>query len=568
MIRNLIDTGEGQDESTSTSLQNHVNSNEIIIITENSPYWKTALRILKLAVPMALSYSFSFSLVAISIMVPRTAPDEQDQKDYLAATPLIISSLQTIMLMASSTLYAMSIEGGKRLGELRRLTREEANDLKIARQGESIRYVFRSGVAFSAVVTPIVMGGMFFSDSILKYVLGQNADVSHIVSQYLRINSIATPANLARMVTEQMLFIYGKTLPAMLISLTSFGFSTVLAWFLGLGPAKLGVNGIAIAYTVDSYLLVLAYSVFLALHPDYRSINLFSLLHWDRRFFTSLLDVLKTGLPITMFLGSQLVIDQLLVLMAGWQGTDSLSALSYATQLAFFTVIPIIAFGQSITQEVSRAIGESRFAYARRVARLGLPMSMAILAPVAGTFLAFPQWLIKFSTRHTLSTTLRQTASRVIRVASGATIAATANYGMVQVMRASNQRLVPSMLSIAALAIGLGLAYGLGFGLEMGAFGLEIGATIGLAMAVAVLLPFWLWFTRERYFEKVKRQDMAPPVKQSWFHRFFSAPTDTDEEDRCSLLDSREYADIDDKEAVPDSLHMSIRKNLYPKPGC
>ncbi len=562
MMRNFNVTCADQVEPTSASLQELIRNNETIIITENSPYWKTALRILKLAVPMALSYSFSFSLVAISIMVPRTAPDEQEQKDYLAATPLIISSLQTIMLVASSTLYAMSIEGGKRVGELRRLAREEADELRIACQRESIRYVFRSGIAYSIAVTPFVMGGMFFSDSILRYVFRQNADVSHIVSQYLRIYSIATPAVLARMVAEQMLFTYGKTLPAMVISLVSFGLSTALAWVLGLGPAKLGVNGIAIAYTVDSYLLVLAYGVFLALHPDYRSIGLFSLLQWDRRFFTTLLDVLKTGLPITMFLGSQLVLDQLLVFFAGWAGTDSLSALSFATQLAFFTVIPIIAFGQSITQEVSRAIGESRYDYAKRVARLGLPMSMAILAPVAGTFLAFPQWLIKLSTKHTLSPTLRQTASRVIRIASGATIAATANYGMVQVMRASNQRIMPSVMSIAASAIGLGLAYGLCFGLEMGALGLEIGAAIGLVLTVILLLPLWLWFTREQNFENVKRQDMGQPVKRSWYNRFFPVPTDVDEEDGRLLLDSIEHSNVDDNDEVPDSLHISMRKSL------
>lgn len=564
MLKSFDDEAKARSDVSSTQTASDLGY-ETIIITDNSPYWKTSLRILKLAVPMALSYSFSFGLVAISIMVPRTAADENEQKDYLAAAPLIISGLQTITLMASSTLYAMSIEGGKRLGELRRLTREEADELRIARQRESVRYIFRSGVAYSIAVAPFMAGSLFFSDPILRYVFRQDADVSHIVGQYLRYFSIATPAYLTRMVTEQMLFTYGKTLPAMGLSLASFGFSTALAWFLGLGPAKLGADGIAIAYTADAYLVALAYCMFLALHPDYRAIGIFNPLHWDRRFFSSILAVLKTGVPITLFLSSQLVIDQMLVLFAGWQGTDSLSALSFATQLAFFTIIPTIAFGQSITQEVSRAIGESRFAYAKRVARLGLPMSMAALAPVAGIFLAFPEWLIKASAKHALSPSLHQTATRVIRVASGATIAATANYGMVQVMRASNQRLVPSLMSIAALAIGLALSYGFGFGLEMGALGLEIGAAVGLALAVAILTPLWLWFTRERHFEHVKRQDMRESTGRSWLHRFFSPPTVTDEEaGRTLSLDSISRYDMttdDTVDAIPESLHTHMRKD-------
>ena len=286
---------------------------------------KIVLRTLALAGPMTASYTFSFSLVAIAVMMGRIGSQE-DLDEYLAATPLITTGMQSFAFLMASSVLGTSLEAGKRFGELQRLeTDEPDNNHDISEQLRSIREVFRASMGLSTLITPLGMLGMYHTEELLN-LIHINPEVTALVGQFLRIYSFALPGFMLRISSEQMLFAYGKTVPAMVIGLISFAVNTALAAWLAFGSPQLGIPGIALGYLAEAYLTAFGFSAYIAFQKKFRPLELFKLSHLSTSIFKTLKTLLGLGLPITLQFAAEIAIDQLSLMFAGWLGTTALAA--------------------------------------------------------------------------------------------------------------------------------------------------------------------------------------------------------------------------------------------------
>lgn len=79
-------------------------------------------KISSLAFPMALSYTFSFAIVAFGLIGNSLFHDS----DHTAAITLIMTSTNTLTIMALSPLFSMSIIASHLIGSLKNATSAEA----------------------------------------------------------------------------------------------------------------------------------------------------------------------------------------------------------------------------------------------------------------------------------------------------------------------------------------------------------------------------------------------------------------------------------------------------------
>lgn len=498
-------------------LEHQNNENEIVIETieliqtdeNNVPFGKIIIRVIWNAVTMAASYTLSFSTIAISVLVPRVG-DQNNVKQYIAAVPLINTFMTSVTLITSSTLYSISLEAGKLSGMLRKLEASNASEPELEEIRNEIRKVFRYGIVWSSLILPFGFSALFFSESILINVFRQNPEVAKLAAEYLSLFAFAMPGFLLRMVAEQMLFAYGKTTPAMIIALFNFAISTVIAAVLGF---RKGITGVATGYVIDAFLTAIGFLLFIALHKDYRKLNLFSLKNYFQGLMKTFKELLKIGLPITLQLSVELLINQLLVSFAGLLGEDSLVVQSFLSLLSLITVIFQIAFGQSISQETSRAIGEGNLAYASRFARTGWITTLAFIGVTVITpIVFFPLTLVRLMTDKPIDAAITKIVKQVIPIAAFTALASAGNYGAVQIQRAAGKKVGPTLTYITGLAISLLMAYLLSLTAGFGMLGLQSGSLSGEFLILLFLLPMMLRSTSIDHLSQIKVTATEQPI--------------------------------------------------------
>ena len=482
-----------------------------------------AWRVVTLAGPMAASYTFSAMLFTDALLIGRighagySRVENANIRLYLAAIPVINTTLQTVTIVAISPFYAMSLIGSKRLGNLRKLTTDHATEVELCTERQAIRDVFRSGAGLSLLLlTPTILA--FSSSYELLKTIGVQENIATLTSEYLVTYSISIPFFFLRMISEQMLFAYGKTFPAMIIGLINFAIGTGASFYLTFGPPNMGIRGVALGYVLESCLTGISYGLFVGLHPDYRPLKLYALDNFNHKLLATLREMLIIGLPITLQIGSELIIWQLLNTFAAWLGTKDLAAQAFTSQLQFFAIIPSFAFGQSVSQEVGRAVGASEFTYASRVARYGLITSAFVVAIPTILLASHPEWLGKILTHKDLDHSLLATVKQIMPLAAATIIADTFRYGQIQVLRISNQNLTPTVLSILFLSVGLALSYFLAFTEKLNIVGIIMGPTIGMALVACAVFPMWRKYTTPEAYQEVKEAAQPDRNPESWLH--------------------------------------------------
>ena len=165
-------------------------------------------RISKISLQMTLSYTFSFQMVFLVYLLSQLDDDE----DHLAAITLITSFINAITMIGISPL-------------------------------------------------------MVFSKPLLTSIFNQQETTADIAADFIQYYAISIPAMMARICSEQVLFSFGRTKPAMLIGLTNFilcmgiGSSLALGTF---GTKPLGTTGILIGCIMEAYFTALSFSLYIA----------------------------------------------------------------------------------------------------------------------------------------------------------------------------------------------------------------------------------------------------------------------------------------------------------------
>lgn len=230
-----------------------------------SSFMQVFKKITNLSIPMALSYTFSFEVFISTVLLGHLSQNEADT----ASTALIASTMNTLVILGFSPLFAMSITASNKLGKLReklaQLSVSNDQQVEIDKLRRGVKSVYLNGLIISAASSPIIFALMFFSKAIFVNTLHQDSAVATVAQDFLRTYAIAVPALMLRMSAEQIMFSFQKAHPAMVIGLVNLAVGTGLAAWLsigGLGVSAMGAKGIAIGFAVEAYLTAIAYALY------------------------------------------------------------------------------------------------------------------------------------------------------------------------------------------------------------------------------------------------------------------------------------------------------------------
>lgn len=481
-------------------------------------------RVSTLALPMAASYTFGIEVALLVFFLSRLNSDNQ----HTASITLTTTMLNAVNIIGISPLLALSMVAGKQVGELKEAEARGEDEAELQVRRDAIARVNHHGLLIALCMTPFVILPLVFSESILTNVFRQDAAIAADTQAFLRPYASAIPASLARLCSEQMMFSFGHTKPAMYMALASaaIGMSVSAIFSFGeLDAPHLREKGVLIGYILEAYLTSTAFAVYIAGHADFKKFPFFRPKELLAN-FKKILDILPIGGAILA--GNAIEMGSLLATgaIAGKVGVAEQAAFSSTLQVSLPTFLLQAAFGQSICQEMSRLIGEGAFQKASKIGRFGVPTTLVYIVPLPLIFSIKPDWLMTILGQDNKD--VQNYTSILIPMMACGVILEALRYAFLQQLRNNLKDGVPAtLISCAGLLIGVGCSWGLGLHTDLGIYGVALGWIIGLVASSAWL--FFRWNSRsqpgaiERLYE-VGVIDETPAVITAPSQRFFAEP--------------------------------------------
>jgi MATE family multidrug resistance protein len=356
-----------------------------------------------------------------------------------------------------------------------------------------VRRVTRMGIWLSLIFSAVGMPVFFFGERLLLG-MGQEAEISALGGQYLRIAAFMLPTALIFQVFRSFLSALEHTRiilwGTIAVALANVGLNWVLV-FGNLGAPEMGIRGAALASVIVNALFCL-YCVAYILrrlpeHTLFRN-------PW-RPDWPAFGQVFRLGWPIGLTTLAEVGLFAGSSILMGWVGEIALAAHGVALQLASITFMIFVGLSQAVTVRGGQAWGRSDPVALSDIMWAGLALAAVGVVLITSLFLFLPDLLIG-------AFVAPGDPERPAILAMGATLLAVAAafqlFDASQVMavgglRAAQDTRVPMWIAVFAYwGIGMPAAYALGFPLGYGGVGIWIGLTLGLAVA-AVLLQWRFW---------------------------------------------------------------------------
>ncbi|MCW8409431.1 MATE family efflux transporter [Legionella sp. PATHC035] len=471
--------------------------------------WDVFKSLSSLSVPMALSFTFSFEIFLIVVLLNALSENE----DEAASATLISTMINTLLVVGMAPLFSMSVVASNKIGELTEAEKEgETNELVLQEKRDYIAGISRNGLWLSAVLTPPIMAGMIFSKPILTTLFGQNDQVAEITQHFLRVYSPAVAGVLTRISTEQMMFSFGRSKPAMFMGFASLLVGTgISSWlgFGGLGMPKMRGDGVAIGYVIEAYLTSLAYALYLAKHKDFSQYEFFKIFKKFSGQFAQLKELLAIGGSITLSVASEMAMSLSVSILSGMLGTKEQSAITDLNQYIFFNFLLLAGFGQGNSQELNRLIGARKYENASRMGKYGLLTTLTYTAPVPIFFAVMPGVLVMGNNPGEVKEMLKYLAPMM----SAGVILDSARYNLLQQLRVLKDLKGSTMISVAALSLGITGSALLGLKTKLGIYGVAAGYTGGVIIALPGLAYRWRNRINAEKIQEIAEE--TPPVIMS-----------------------------------------------------
>ncbi|CAM2888665.1 MATE efflux family protein [Legionella steigerwaltii] len=457
-------------------------------IDDNSyGFWRVFKSLSSLSLPMALSFTFSFEIFLIVLLLNTLSENE----DEVAAATLISTMINTLLVIGMAPLFSMSVVASNKIGELTEAEKNgETNEVVLQEKREYIAGISRNGLWLSTFLTPPIMAGMIFSKPLLTNLFGQNDHVAELTQNALRIYSPAVAGVLTRISTEQMMFSFGRSTPAMLMGLASLAVGTgISAWlgFGGLGIPKMGSAGIIGGYVFEAYLTSLLYALYLAKHKDFSQYEFFKIFKKFSGQFAQLKELLQIGGSITLSVASEMAMSLSVSILSGALGTKEQAAITNLNQYIFFNFLLLAGFGQGNSQEINRLIGAKRYVSASNMGKYGLLTTLIYTTPVPLFFAVMPGVLVMGNNSNQIKDILKYLAP----IMSTGVILDSARYNLLQQLRVLGDLKGSTIISVSALSLGITGSALLGLKTKLGIYGVAAGYTGGVIIALPGLTYRW-----------------------------------------------------------------------------
>ena len=346
-------------------------------------------------------------------------------------------------------------------------------------------------IGYGIVVIPV-----FWWSGPILLALGQNAEVSAIAQDYMRIVGFGMVPALAVTVLQSYLSALHRTQVVLWVTLAAVGLNIAVNWALifgNWGLPEMGARGAAFATILTQLLSLVVLCIYAWALPELRRFRLFQ--RFWRPDWPAMRQVWRLGLPIGLTGLAEGGLFQASALMMGWIGTVELAAHGIALEVAALTFMLHVGLSSAATIRIARFDGQGDRVALRQAAGVAVAISFGVAALSVALFLAVPERIVA------LFLDLRKPESAGILAYGAALLVLAALFQLadgMQVMalgllRGVQDTRVPMWLAaVSYWLIGIPASYVLAFPLGYGGQGLWLGLVVGLFCAAGSLMwRFW-----------------------------------------------------------------------------
>ena len=345
-----------------------------------------------------------------------------------------------------------------------------------------------------------IAGGLFlaFPEPWLGWIHAPS-DVEALVTRYLRVLSVALPASLMFRVISALNIAVARPQVVMRMQVAGLALKVVLSYgliFGALGLPRLGAVGGALASAIVFWALFVAGWAHTRLDPFYRRFTI----RGEAPRWSVLREQVQLGIPMGLSYALEATSFTFITLMVARLGTSVMAGHQIAANLAALCFMVPLSLAVATATLTAHAIGAEDAGRTHRTAATGIR-----IAVIAGASLALAVWTL----RHPIVRTYTSDAAvAAVALTLIPYLAAFHVFDALQtavgfVLRAHKRAVAPTVVYALALwGVCLFGGYQVAFrgvwGPPRGVTGMWLMQSVGLGLAGALLLGFYLWLLRRR----------------------------------------------------------------------
>jgi len=345
-----------------------------------------------------------------------------------------------------------------------------------------------------------VGGGLFlaFPGSWLAWLHAPPA-VEALATRYLRVISLALPAALMFRAMCAVNIAVARPQIVMRMQVAGLGLKMLLSYLLifgGLGLPRLGAVGGALATVIVFWALLLAGWAHTRLDSFYRGFGI----RWAGPRWSALRELIRLGIPMGLSYAIEATSFTFITLAVARLGTSVMGGHQVVANLAALCFMVPLSLGVATATLTAHAIGAEEIARGRRTASAGIR-----IAVIASASLALAVWTLRHPIvrLYTSDAAVAAVALTLIPYLAAFHVFDALQTAVGFVLRAHKRAVAPTVVYALTLwGVGLVGGYQVAFrgvwGPPRGVAGMWLMQSVGLALAGALLLAFYLWLLRRR----------------------------------------------------------------------
>ena len=327
--------------------------------------------------------------------------------------------------------------------------------------------------------------------------LGAPPDVEALVTDYLRLHTLALPAALMFRATYAFNVAISRPKVMMAVQVFGLGLKVVLNYALifgHFGLPRLGAVGCGLASLIAHWALFLMGWAYIRLDPMYRRFAIERA--WPR--WGALREHLFLGVPIGLSYALESTSFTFMALLIARLGTNALGGHQIISNLAALAFQIPLALSLATATLTAQALGGGDTGQARRTAFTGIRVAVSAASLTAVSFWVLRRWIVGL---YTADEAVTAVALSLIGYLVAFHVFDALQAIAAFVLRAYRVVVVPTLIYAVALwALGVGGGYLVGFhavlGGPLGASGVWMMQSVALFLTSLLLFGCYLWVLR------------------------------------------------------------------------
>jgi len=373
---------------------------------------------------------------------------------------------------------------------------------EIGRRAHSVRDIrrtFRQTLWLVALLSVPMLLILWNAGAILL-LLGQNATLSALAQEYVRIYMWSIPLFLATLAFRNFLAALERPMWSLVVGVVGvlgnivFNYALIFGKF---GMPALGIVGAGVGSVLTNMVMLALMIAVVYRERRFRRYHLLG--RWWRSDWPRFAEMTRIGTPIAISHAFEAGVFSAAVMLMGWISTAAVAAHAVALQLASLTFMVPMGLAQAATVRVGIGYGRGDAAHVRRAGWTSFIMGTGFMAAMALIMLAIPGTLagLFIDRANPANAEVAELAvsfliiAALFQVADGAQVVA---QGM---LRGLHDTFVPMLFALFGYwVIGIGVGAWLAFERDWGGVGIWTGLATGLSIVAVLMLSRWM--QRER----------------------------------------------------------------------